>query len=348
MEDESRPEEEEREEEISLGRRFFDYRTLISFVVAFGLLFLVFERLDVDFYQTWALITGCNPLFYALAFVSYYLTFPLRAWRWRLLLESAGFRRDNGVALPSTWGLTQIMVINWFANSILYARLGDAYRAYLLRESAGVTFSKTIGTVLSERVLDIIVIFIMAIAAVIWLLVAGSPGMKVAGTVLIVGICLLLLIAVLIGGMGRFGRRLERRLPKRVKSVYALFEEGALGSFGHLPALSALSVGIWLLEAGRLLLVTQALGFNIGAIGVPLLLFAALAAALLTAIPLTPGGLGLVESGVAGLLMVALPRASAWSIALLDRTISFLSVIVIGLICFAFWHLAQARRARAR
>ena len=47
---------------------------------------------------------------------------------------------------------------------------------------------------------------------------------------------------------------------------------------------------------------------------------------LLTLIPLTPGGLGLVEPGMVGLLMVSLPRADALPVALLDRAISFLSL----------------------
>lgn len=340
---------EEKVEEISLRRLFLNYRTLISFVIAFGILFLIFDRLNIDFSATWAMIAGCNPLFYILAFFCYYLSFPLRAWRWRLLLQNVGFRKEQGVELPSLRGLTQIIIINWFANCIIYARLGDAYRAYLLKQSADVSFSKTLGTVLSERFLDIIVIFILILAAIFGLLLSGSPGMRVVGLVLVVGIILLLAIGVILAVMGRFGSSVARRLPRRIKTVYTLFEEGTLGSFGKLPLLGSLSIGIWLLEAGRLLLVTQALsqatGFGIFDIGLALILFAALANALITAIPLTPGGLGLVEPGVTGLLMIAaISRGVALSIVLVDRTISFLSVIFIGLIVFVFWHLTRAGR----
>ena len=340
------PSEEERAEKVSLRRRFFNYRTLISFIVAFGILVLVFERLDVDFSATWAMITGCNPLFYVLAFLSYYLSFPLRAVRWRLLLSNAGFREEQGVHLPSLGGLTQIIMINWFVNSVLYARLGDVYRAYLLKENADVSFPKTIGTVLAERVLDIIVVFILLMVAIFGLLLIGTTEMRVVGMVLVAGIIMLLAVAILLGVMGRFGSHLARRLPRRVKSVYTLFEEGTLGSFERLPLLGSLSIVIWFLEAGRLLLVTQALGFDIFEIGLPLILFAALVNALIAAIPFTPGGLGLVESGAAGLLMSALVKESAWSIALVYRSISFLSVIVIALIVFAFWHLMVARKRR--
>jgi hypothetical protein len=98
-----------------------------------------------------------------------------------------------------------------------------------------------------------------------------------------------------------------------------------------------------LLEAGRLLLISYALGIPIG---IPLVLFAALASALLTAIPFTPGGLGLVEAGVVGLLTITLSREAAVSLVLVDRTISFLSVIAIGSLIFALWHFTQARRSR--
>ncbi|MGB2853722.1 MAG: flippase-like domain-containing protein, partial [Dehalococcoidia bacterium] len=90
---------------------------------------------------------------------------------------------------------------------------------------------------------------------------------------------------------------------------------------------------------------SQATGVGVLEIGLPVILFAALANALITAIPLTPGGLGLVEVGVVGLLMIGpISRGGALSIILLDRTISFLSIIIIGLLVFLLWHLALARR----
>lgn len=344
----------EKAPELSLGRRFLNYRTLISFVVALGLLVLLFERLNVNFGLTLSMIRACNPVFYAFAFLSYYVTFPLRALRWRILLQSAGYRQEDGVRMPSLWVLTQIILINWFGNSVIYGRLGDPYRAYLLKDAAaGVSISKNMGTVLAERCLDIIVVFILLIAAVFALLLTGGGGMTVAGIVMAVGSVMLVVVAVLLGGMGRFGRSLERRLPGRLKTFYNLFEEGTLASFHRLSVVGPLSVAIWLLEAGRLALVIQALGGAIGFgaldVGLPVVLFAALGHALITAIPLTPGGLGLVEPGVAGLLMIgSFSRGMALSVVLLDRTISFLSVIVVGLLVFLWWHFTQARRTRAR
>ncbi|MEA1958086.1 MAG: lysylphosphatidylglycerol synthase transmembrane domain-containing protein, partial [Chloroflexota bacterium] len=339
-------EESPEEGKISLRKRFFNFRTLISFAIAIGLIVFIFNQLDVDFSETWSRINDCNPWYFALAFLCHYLSFPVRAVRWRYLLHHAGIREDQDVAMPSTWGLTQMIVINWFTNSILYARMGDAYRAYLFRGKTGVSFSKTLGTLLAERFLDIIVIVLLTIVSIIWLLLTGGHAWTVFGVVLIAGIILLVVIGAVVGGMGRFGHKLAKYLPKKIKLYYTMFEQGTLSSFGQLPLLILMTVTIWLLEAGRLILVAQALGFNVVEIGIGLLIFAALANALITAIPLTPGGLGLVEPGVAGLLTISLSHASAWSIALIDRSISFLSVIIVGLMVFAYWHVKEAFHKR--
>ena len=75
--------------------------------------------------------------------------------------------------------------------------------------------------------------------------------------------------------------------------------------------------------------------------------FVALIGSLLTAVPLSPAGLGIVEAGVVGVLTVAygVPLPEATAIALLDRVISVLSIIVFGSIAYVV--LAEAARAWA-
>jgi glycosyltransferase 2 family protein len=63
----------------------------------------------------------------------------------------------------------------------------------------------------------------------------------------------------------------------------------------------------------------------------------ALAASLLTAVPLTPAGIGFVETGVVGLLTVVygVSETDALAITLVDRAISVLSIIAIGSVVYA-------------
>jgi uncharacterized protein (TIRG00374 family) len=96
-----------------------------------------------------------------------------------------------------------------------------------------------------------------------------------------------------------------------------------------------LTVLIWTTEALRLLFVVDALGFDIS-LGISGAFFAALVASLVTAVPFTPAGLGIVEAGILGLLTViyhADPTEAA-AIALVDRAISVLSVIILGFIAY--------------
>ena len=65
-------------------------------------------------------------------------------------------------------------------------------------------------------------------------------------------------------------------------------------------------------------------------------MFVALIGSLLTAVPLSPAGLGIVEAGVVGVLTVVygVPLPEATAIALLDRVISVFSIIVFGSIAY--------------
>ena len=94
---------------------------------------------------------------------------------------------------------------------------------------------------------------------------------------------------------------------------------------------------IWTTEALRLLFVIESMPFDV-MVGVSGAFFVALIASLLTAVPFTPAGLGLVELGMAGILTrrydVAPEEAAA--IVIVDRAISVLSVNHRGWLAYVF------------
>ena len=75
-------------------------------------------------------------------------------------------------------------------------------------------------------------------------------------------------------------------------------------------------------EGLRLWLVVQALGFPDVQLGLSGAVFVALIGSLLTAIPLSPAGLGFAQAGVIGVLTVAykVPLAEATAITILDNS----------------------------
>ena len=111
-----------------------------------------------------------------------------------------------------------------------------------------------------------------------------------------------------------------------------------MGFFGGYPWLIGLTFLVWLAEGMRLLLVTQSVGLSLSpvfAVNVLMVVFIALGGALLTAPPGTPAGLGYVEATIAYVFtLLGASQSVALSVALLDRSISFLSLIVGGLIVY--------------
>ena len=65
-------------------------------------------------------------------------------------------------------------------------------------------------------------------------------------------------------------------------------------------------------------------------------MFVALIGSLLTAVPLTPGGLGLVEGGMVGVLTTVFKASTphALAIVLVDRAISVFSIVLFGAIAY--------------
>lgn len=316
--------------------------TLVSFLAAAALLYFLVTRFDVDLGATWRQIRGSNPLLYLLAFVSYYTSFLLRGWRWRMIAANAGIHRTPGARLPSIPECSLFILLGWFANSVGWLRVGDAYRAYVLGEASRGGFSACLGTVVAERVLDVVVIFAMLLVA----LAALALERQVIPSPLFLLVALALVVAGILAVvvMARFGVRLARLLPKRFRGAYEGFHRGTLGSFRQLPAVTALGIGGWLLEVGRLFLVVKALGLTLS---FPLAVFVALVHAILTTVPLTPGGLGIAEPGIVGVLALGLPRGSAITVAVLDRSISYLSIVVFGGLAFALHYLLRLRGSRA-
>jgi glycosyltransferase 2 family protein len=75
---------------FSLGKSLRNPRTLISFALAAGIILFVFRGLNIDIAKTWQYMRGADLRLFALGLLVFYLTFPLRAIRWRVLLNNAG------------------------------------------------------------------------------------------------------------------------------------------------------------------------------------------------------------------------------------------------------------------
>jgi glycosyltransferase 2 family protein len=325
--------ETERQPDMSIVHRLRQPKTLISLILPILLLALFARALPgFELDKLPAKIAAANPWLLLAAFTIFYVGFPLRGYRWTLLLKESGF----GLKVRDA---TEIIFISWLVNCLVPAKLGDVYRAWLLKINSTVSLSRTFGTVFIERILDLFAIVVLGLGAGFWSFRGRLPGD--VQIVFAIGVIFVLLLAGGLMTMRNFGRRIITKLPlpHRVIELYDRFEEGVFGSIGlrHLPRLIVVTGLIWATEATRLFLVVEALGLPGLHLGISGAFFVALSGSLLTAVPLTPAGIGIVEAGVVGLLTIVYGVApnDALAITLVDRAISVLSIIVLGSIAYA-------------
>ncbi len=80
-----------------------------------------------------------------------------RAYRWKYLLEPIGYK-------TSFWNRYHAIMIGYIVN-LTIPRAGEASRAAMLYRSDGIPFSKSFGTILAERVFDLIMLLSVALIA---------------------------------------------------------------------------------------------------------------------------------------------------------------------------------------
>jgi hypothetical protein len=91
-----------------------------------------------------------------------------------------------------------------------------------------------------------------------------------------------------------------------------------------------------MLEGVRVYFVIRALDIGLD-LGISSSIFVALVASLLTAIPLTPAGMGFVQAGIVGALaLYGVSGEAATAVAVTDFLLATLSVIVLGGLLYAF------------
>ena len=133
------------------------------------------------------------------------------------------------------------MFLSWLVNCVVPAKLGDVYRAYLLKINSRASLSRTFGTVFIERVLDIIAIAVLGIAAGFWSFRNGLPG-----PIQVVFAIGLVVVACCRSDCSRCaisaaGSSMCCRRRTRVLELYDRFEEGVFGAIAlrQLPCSAA-------------------------------------------------------------------------------------------------------------
>ncbi|MBA3415222.1 MAG: flippase-like domain-containing protein, partial [Chloroflexia bacterium] len=314
-----------------LGRRFLRPETLVSFAIAAVILFFAVRGLRIDPAAVWATVRRADPWFLLAALAVWYCIFVARALRWRGMLARVGADAAHGYSMPTLGGIYEILILSWFANCVVPAKLGDAYRCYLLKRESRVPFSTGLGTVIAERLSDLLVLCVAMAAA--GALVFGGRLPAEAFRAFELGVVLVVAAAVGLAAMWLSRHTLQRRLPSRIREQYGRLHGAIFGSLRRPAPVLAVGAVIWLGEGLRFWLVSRSVD---APLPFAVALFIALMGALLTTIPLTPAGLGVVEAGTGAVMVgvLGLDPDLSFAVIFLDRVVSYWSLIAIGLVVY--------------
>lgn len=202
---------------------------LFSIALSFLFLYLAFRGTDFD--KLGEAFSRANYLWAFAMFPVLMLSHAVRAWRWRYLLEPVK---------PATRfrNLFSALVIGYMMNNVL-PRAGELVRPYAIGKLESLSRSAAFGTVLMERILDII--SFMILIALIPLVYSGpltealpwleSTGVWISGitiAVLAVFVFLMMRRDVVFALLNFFTRRLSKRKAELVEHVAHSFLDGFL------------------------------------------------------------------------------------------------------------------------
>lgn len=312
---------------MTLGQRVRQPQTVLSFLFAFLIVVFLVRRLEIDPGDIWRHLKSANLGLFALGLATFYAGFLIRVIRWRRMLDRAGVSADPAVQLPSNAGLLEIMLLAWFANCVVPAKLGDVYRAFLLKRGSSASFTTTMGTIAAERLIDLVVLVVLLVSS--GLVVFGRSFPSGTRTVVVYGGATVLAGVVVVAVTWAFRDQLVGRLPERLAHPVNRVQVGLFENLRNPWASVGMSLLIWIAEGVRLWFVAWSLDAMLPPTTA---LFLALISSLATVSPVTPAGLGVVEAIMISVLpLVGISDDAAAAIAILDRIISYWSLILVGL-----------------
>lgn len=296
--------------------------------IAVTLLFSYIAFSDINLSLARRALRTSDYWWLAAALIAFGLATLARALRWRSL-----FARDRR---PPVSVVTNAMLVGYLYNSIMPARAGEAARVVVLTQRSTNAPVEIVGTVVLERLYDVLAILVIFFAAEPWLPHVGWFGaaalaaivlaVMIAASAIVLAVCgdrpLRLLLRPL-GGISLFsGERLERTLAELTHGLSGLRHPGlALEAF-------IWTILAWLLTALCAYLVIVAFHLHLPfACGV----LVTVAIGLSMILPSPPAAVGVFEGAtLIALVAYGIPHSSALPYALVLHLVNFVPFLLAG------------------
>lgn len=316
-------------------------QTLLPLLLGLFVLYWVYR--DFDFAQAKDVLlhgTDWGWMIFSLFFGV--MSHLLRGWRWRLTLEPLGFR-------PRTGDCVDAIFISYAAN-LLLPRVGEVSRCGVLSRYDDVPFAKSLGTVVTERLLDMLCMILLSgitflLQMPVFLTFFHETGTKIPSvTHLLTSVWFYIVLFCTIGVILLLYRLLSMlSFFEKVKGMVINLFEGiiSLRNVQRMPLYLLYTLLIWVCYFFHFYLTFYCFGFT-DDLGLLAGLVMFVAGTLAVIVP-TPNGAGPWHFAVITMMMLyGVNVTDAGIFALIVHGVQTLLVIILGL--WGWLHLQFVKR----
>lgn len=312
-------------------------KIILPLILGGGILYWMYRNTDFDSMKH-LFLEEMNWWWMLLSFPFGILAQMFRGWRWKQTLEPIGENPRTSTALNA--------IFLSYAASLVIPRIGEFTRCGVLKKQDGVSFTKSLGTVVTERAVDTLIMGIMTAIILlsqlpVFLSFFSKTGTKI-DSIFSMFTATGWIVTAICGVAALFGLWVFRKhlvFYDKVKTSVEGILEGvmSLKKVRNVPLFVFYSVGIWICYFLHYYLTFFCFDFT-SELGLDAALVTFIVGTVAVIVP-TPNGAGPWHFAVKTMLVLyGVAEANALGFVLVVHTVQTMLVIALGL--YALAHLS--------
>ena len=267
------------------------------------ILLLIFMTFFIDFLQFIQKLIAVGFFGLIIFVITYTIAFILRAYKLKLIFKGLNLNIKYSTAYFSTGA-------SFVINDLTPGKLGDLAKIFIIKDEENINLSESVAAIAIERILDLILLFIISCFALIYLYISNFSGSTsgqilgqniqfylAIGAIIIIGILVILILLLyktefIINILKKISPKLAHYLGRFVIN----FKEGMKKFKDHkreLIYIILLGFPTWIIDASIVIIFFYILGFQLNIL---LLILAIILTFFSKTFPITPGGWGISEN----------------------------------------------------
>ena len=309
-------------------------KTKLIIGILISLIFLYLAARKVDFSHMYQALVAANYWYVLIAVFLMVFSHWLRALRWSYFLKP--------IQTINTLPLFNALIIGYMFNIFLPAHLGEFVRAYVVAKKRTISSSSVFASIVIERIID--VFSLLAIMAITIVVFPFPSWVRTSGYLSFIFIALLFLILILLKRnrakssvwLNKLSKPLPLKFRQKIEELLFSFLDGVvpLKHPSHYFIVTVITILMWAIYTFVFQIVFYSFDF-VQIYSLPW--YAALVLLVITTIsilvPSSPGYVGTYHYlCTLALGMFSVPESPALSFAVVMHGLSFIPVLVLGLV----------------